>query len=563
MHDTLIERNCLLALDMVTGQAGDASLRWDPAAIARLMIPRALDPEAVEPAIVPALSRSDMLPPRPVAVPLERLRDSLLVQVVSRLNEGVVEPQRADFFRVPKSGFASRPAALLSPLDRIVWEALAEMVLQPLERVVSASVVWPRGRETIQHDVFSRGVVAWETPYIVKTDIEGFYESVDHNLLSVGLGAALRAKSTYTQAVEAFLDAVMSGPLGLPQGPPASEIFATCYLLPVDQQLEADGLRFLRYADDYVFEANDLQDGRRKLEALESRLRALGLRLSAPKTRILKMETYQRHVGASVSPRVVALQDRLRSITEERLLTSEDSDEVEGRLREIGVDDETVWELLYHRSLNLDEVIDGLRERLNPTLVDSYATFVEQEVLSLRRGRYPEDERRSQTDLEESILYLAGAEKWISSSTLIDLLTWHPTIAPAASAYLRNIAGGHPDEARSAVLDWLRAGVASDWVRSWACAVAEAEPQLVDDALAAELRLIARDPTDGPLSRAGATRALAASRRLDQQSWDIALGAASPAMASELYLDAQADPAGYPATPSPMLALGSAPLDEP
>ncbi len=560
-RSTLFERHCLLALDVVLGYAGNASLRWDAAQMARLLLPRVLAVNTLEGAVEPALSRSDMLPPRMLKVPVDELRQELLHEFSLRLEQRQVEPRKADFFRVPKSGFTSRPAALLAPQDRIAWEALAELILPSLRAAAPAELVWPRGRELVEFDVFSRTPLTWPAPYVVRTDVESFYDSVDHAVLAIGLATSLRLRSTFTQAVEAFLDAVMGSSQGLPQGPPASEVFATCYLLPIDGALRAAGVRFARYADDYVFEADSLLKGRRTLELLEEELRAVGLRLNSAKTRILKASTYRDNVGAAVSPRVVAKQNRLGELAEARLRNSDDMDAVDEELRELGVEEELIWDLLYHRSITLDEVIDGLRDRLDPTLTDSYAEFLREEAGKLRNGDYPTDVRSSQADLEESLLYLASARRWVDQAALMVPLTWHPTLAPAASAYLRNVAKRHLEDTRPAVLEWLAEAGNTDWVQAWGCAAAEGEPTLVDQALAGHLRLLATSSATGPLTRAGSARALAAADLLDPATWRDVLSASTPAMLSELYLDAQAAPAAYPHTvPSQQSALGPAEL---
>jgi hypothetical protein len=115
-RDQIVEDNCLLALDIVLGYASDISLRWDARETARLLLPRCLTEAQLHDAIVPALARSDMLPARRNAVPVEDIQANLDPVLSQLLREFELAPQPASFVRVPKDRFVTRPAALLAPM---------------------------------------------------------------------------------------------------------------------------------------------------------------------------------------------------------------------------------------------------------------------------------------------------------------------------------------------------------------------------------------------------------------------------------------------------------------
>lgn len=76
--------------------------------------------------------------------------------------------------------------------------------------------------------------------YIVRADVAGFYESVDHDILGARL-ITLTGKTALVDVLIDFLRQVMGAPRGLPQGLVASDVLATAYLSSVDSGM-------LRYA---------------------------------------------------------------------------------------------------------------------------------------------------------------------------------------------------------------------------------------------------------------------------------------------------------------------------
>ncbi|WP_204000819.1 RNA-directed DNA polymerase [Virgisporangium aurantiacum] len=543
-RDQVVEDNCLLALDIVLGYAGDISLRWDARETARLLIPRCLSDEQLHDAISLALARSDMLPPRRNVVPVENIQTELGPVLSERLRNFELAPQPASFFRVPKDRFVTRPAALLAPNDRVCFEALADMIAPVFDSAAPSNVIWPRTRQHVEHSSFAQRPVDWDYPYIVSADIERFYENVDHGRLALVLAGELRANSVFTRTVEALLDSVMSTNTGLPQGPPASEIFASCYLLLIDKHLIQQGIDYVRYMDDYRFGAHSVLDARIKLEALESMLRDLGLSLNASKTWPYKAETYRGFVDAGPSAREQSLQRWFDSMVEHRVREADNAGELEGELRSLGVEDQEVWDALYHGTMSLEEIIEDLRGRLDQARANSFAALIPFEAARLRQKIVRRDEEDSQSNLNHAFIYLASAEVWIDWADVREVMLWYPALARTVAAYLTALAARYEGDVRAALADWLSPQFDTDWVQCWACSVAEASAGLVDDTIAARLVALCAAGASVPLTAAEATRALAAAHRLDRASWESAHS--TPAVESELYLDTKASPSGYP-----------------
>ncbi|MEJ3747896.1 RNA-directed DNA polymerase [Actinomycetes bacterium KLBMP 9797] len=548
-QDDTVEENALLALDLVAGEIPGASLRWDPAEMAKIRLPGAIVIQELGRTIPAALAPHDMLPPRAAAQLPPHIRERMLDRLQARLRNFEVEPRRAEFFRVPKAGMTSRPAALLAPEDRLLYEGLADQVTSALQAFLPPPVVWPRPDDgDPSYEKFSMAPADWNQRYVVTADIESFYECIDHALLASFVGAHLKGKAAYLLALESFLDAVMGATVGLPQGPPASEVFASAYLLPVDVNISRAGWSYVRYADDLLVGADTITDGRRKIETLETALREIGLRLNVSKTKIMRTATYLGMLNKP-SRRVERLRDQIRQIAENQLRRSEDSEEVESMLREVGVEEEVLWDLLYHRTTTLEEVLDEVRDKLRPPMVEAYGLYFERVARELRTGLFDEEIGSVEKDLRECLTFLASAKHSIDLKSVNQVLKWFPRLARHTAIYLRSIAPNAERDVAEMLRMWLKPGADTDWVTSWLCYVVESSPTLVSSGLEASLRRLARDRSVGLLTRTGAVRALAAAKRLDSVTWDQLLDDASPTIRSELILGRHADPDRYPDSP--------------
>jgi len=77
---------------------------------------------------------------------------------------------------------------------------------------------------------------------------------------------------------------------GTPQGGIVSPLLANIYLHAVDEQLQAEGIRWVRYTDDLVLLCRSREEAEAALEQLREMLREMGLSLSEEKTRIADLE---------------------------------------------------------------------------------------------------------------------------------------------------------------------------------------------------------------------------------------------------------------------------------
>lgn len=544
-RDEPTEENCVRALEMVIGEGGAFSLAWDHTEMASVFVPRVVGEDEVRSNLVFALAPSDMLPARPTGGTLPDVASQLPQKLAAQLSSADWRPAPADEFRVPKGPFTTRPAALLAAPDRLVYEALASEVEVALNEFLPEEVVWPRLRSGSGNiDEFRSAPGRWEEPYIVKADVAGFYQSVDHSLLAMILGGSLDQHSDVVQALEHFLGAVMRGSSGLPQGPRASDIFASAYLSLIDRKIFEDGWRFVRFADDYLIAANSMADGRSKLEIIERYLGEHQLRLSDAKSIIMRAGTYSR-ARRQPPPALAELRRELRRRREEYLLHAEDSGDLAEILTEYGADEQLLFDVLYHGNTTIEEAIEELGDRLYPDDAAVYLVFLRRIDRRLRRGNATADMSESFVLARDCIAHLSAAREASASGPVERLLQWFPGLGPVAAIYFESISSGNQANVDEALLRLLGSQELPDWTSAWLCRPIQRRQGDVSrrllDFLSDEILTGAK-----PLTKVCATWALAERSALNAEHWSAALAGSGPALRAELLLESEAQPGQYP-----------------
>jgi nucleoside phosphorylase len=134
-----------------------------------------------------------------------------------------------------------------------------------------------------------------EYPWVVRTDIADFYSRISHERLAAAIGA-VQSDSVVVHRIAALLSSYSKNSgIGLPVGGPAARILSEVYLNASDHVLKAKGIKFCRFADDYVLFAKTEHDAIQVLSELARILSEYdGLSLQKLKTRIMRKGEYLR-----------------------------------------------------------------------------------------------------------------------------------------------------------------------------------------------------------------------------------------------------------------------------
>jgi RNA-directed DNA polymerase len=258
---------------------------------------------------------------------IARNKDALLTALL----DGSYQPQPVRGVEIPKPGGGKRQLGIPTVVDRLVQQAILQVLEPLLDPSFSASSFGFRpGRGAHDALLRAREYVADGHDVVVDLDLEKFFDRVNHDVLMSRLARRIGDKRLL-RIIRRFLAAGMmqhgvstERHEGTPQGGPLSPLLSNLLLDDLDKELERRGHRFCRYADDCNIYVRSQAAGERVMASvigfLESRLR---LWVNREKSAVAAVEErkflgYRLGVGGTlgIAPRSLQRSKaRLRQIT--------------------------------------------------------------------------------------------------------------------------------------------------------------------------------------------------------------------------------------------------------
>ncbi|MDD3465733.1 MAG: CRISPR-associated endonuclease Cas1 [Campylobacterales bacterium] len=232
-----------------------------------------------------------------LTVNLEKLRNELI--------SGSYAPEPLLKAKLPKDGGEFRPIAISSVKDKIVQNALSQALSPYFDKSFSnASYAYRKDKSHIKAIHRTRDYIAHGFVFVLKTDIESFFENIDHDSLLAILDNNISDKRI-TKLISLLLQNGLferqrysAHTLGVHQGDSLSPLLSNIYLDQMDKLLDERNIPFVRYADDFVVLGKSQDEMRTSKKLLDEFLPSIKLRLSGEKTKLIHSKDGFTFLGA-------------------------------------------------------------------------------------------------------------------------------------------------------------------------------------------------------------------------------------------------------------------------
>ncbi len=179
-------------------------------------------------------------------------------QIESDIRKGKYLSQPIRGAEIPKSNGTKRLLGVPTVIDRLLQQAVGQVLAIKFEmEFENFSYGFRPNRNALQAVLKAQQYINAGYTHIVDIDLKSFFDEVDHCLLLQLLYRKVKCPFTL-RLIRKWLRAPIeiNGKLtkrrkGVPQGSPLSPLLSNIMLNELDKEMEKQGLKYVRYADDF------------------------------------------------------------------------------------------------------------------------------------------------------------------------------------------------------------------------------------------------------------------------------------------------------------------------